>query len=273
LPNEALLDDWELAEGPVAFGPDDLWEYLNGGAPLYVSYGFRRMAHTRYQRQGDPSSSVTIDVFDMGTDLGAFGLYTSIRPPGAEPVDWGAEGFRSGTVGAAWKGRFVVHGGADDEETELTAMLDRLISGIIGTAPGSTDEPEIIAALPADGLVAGSRRYLAEDLLGHQFLPGGVLATYRLGDLEGQLFFSDLGSSAAAAEALSKLEAHQTRWGGIAEPKPVLGSRAFDFSDPGLGDGTACAAGYFVVGVVGRLEAGQRHLLISGLIQNLGAGT
>ena len=73
-----------MAEGPRIYDSETLFEYLNGGAPLYLDFGFQSMVHARYQLGDDSLSSVTIDVYDMGSDLGAFGLYRSARPPEAE---------------------------------------------------------------------------------------------------------------------------------------------------------------------------------------------
>jgi len=49
------------------------------------------MVHVRYQLGDDSLLSVTLDIYDMGSDLRAFGLYRSGRPPNAEVRDWGTE--------------------------------------------------------------------------------------------------------------------------------------------------------------------------------------
>jgi hypothetical protein len=108
VPAAADLEGWTVAEGPLTFRRDSLYEYLDGAAPRYLDYGFREAVHVRYALGGDPQAAVTLDVFDMGSTLGAFGIYSSARPPGVEPRPWGAEGYRSGTVAAAWKGPFYV---------------------------------------------------------------------------------------------------------------------------------------------------------------------
>lgn len=269
LPDPAQLDGWELAEKPVGYRPGTLWEYLNGGAPLYESYGFQELVHARYQMQDDPDSGVTLDIFDMGSDLGAFGLFSSMRPPGAVTAARGAESYRSDIVGAFWKGRVFVHVEADQEDTALIEAVDWLISEVSRKIPGTTDQPSILAVLPRDGLVVQSPRYLARDLLGHSFLPGGVIAVYRAGEREGQVFFSDLGSGAAATGALQQLQNHQARWGEIGDGKPPVGSAGFEYSDPALGQGTAVATGRFVIGAHGDLTAEERWSLLAGLIRGL----
>jgi len=271
LPAIASVEGWIVAEGPVTYSADGLFEYLNGGAPLYLDYGFEELAHVRYQRREDEFASVTIDVFQMGEELGAFGLFSSGRPRGATPRQWATEGYRSGTVTAAWRGNMYVHGEAGDDSPELIEMMERLMAETSARLTGDASRPAILAALPIDGLVQRSERFVAVDLLGHAFLPGGILATYEIEGREARLFFSDLGSEAAAGRALADLRAHEARRGEIAGGVPTFGVAGFRFSDPGLGTGAAVAAGSFVAGVHGDppLHSQERVLerLVAGLVR------
>jgi hypothetical protein len=140
LPNVSSMDGWQIADGPTTYDSETLFEYLNGGAPLYLDFGFEGMVHVRYQLGDDSLSSVTLDVYDMGSDLGAFGLYRSGRPPGDEVRDWGAEGYRSGTVAAAWKGGVSIHAQADDEQPELIEAMEALVEQVANAVVGDNAE-------------------------------------------------------------------------------------------------------------------------------------
>ena len=43
-PTAVEIPGWQIAEGPVSYPPDDLYEYLDGGAERYLTYGFRDKA-------------------------------------------------------------------------------------------------------------------------------------------------------------------------------------------------------------------------------------
>jgi hypothetical protein len=270
LPALSSLEGWNIGAGPDEYLPDSLYEYIDGAAPRYLTYGFRKLVHVRYELGGDPLSSVTLDIFDMGSRLGAFGLYRSLMPAGAVLQDWGAEGHRSGTVAAAWKDRIYVQGEADDDRTALISVLDRLMSWVCGEVAGDTSLPTILASLPSEGLVPQSERYVAADLLGHTFLPGGVRATYDIEGHEAELFFSDLGSEEAAAEAMASLRAFQSQSGTIIDEVPSIGTGGFRFLDPGLGPGTAVGTGRFVAGVFGDLSHDAQMRLLNSLVDRLG---
>lgn len=267
LPEASSLDGWQIAEGPTSFTPDSLWEYLDGGAPRYQAYGFERMVHSRYQLGDDPLSSVIADIYDMGSVLGAFGIYRSIRPSEAVVRTWGAEGYRSGTVAAAWKGAVFVHAAADDERPELTETMDLLVSQICDGVAGGVSPPTILQPLPQEGLVPRSERYVASDLLGHAALGGGVVATYEIDGGRGELFFSELENDAVAQQVLESYRREKERWAEITElPESPAG---FRFQDPGSGSGSVLQAGRWVAGVHGDLPFETQKGLLERLLERL----
>jgi pimeloyl-ACP methyl ester carboxylesterase len=269
LPPAGSLEGWSLAEGPLTFRPDSLYEYLDGGAPRYLDYGFREAVHVRYAFGGDPLAAVTLDVYDMGSTLGAFGIYSSARPLEVAPRSWGAEGYRSETVAAAWKGRVYVHVEADDERPALVGMAERLVESVAERTEGETASPAILRPLPPEGRVPRSERYVARDLLGHAFLPGGVLARYALDGREAEMFFSELRDAPEAAAAAARFRAHYALRGTIVREAPAVGAGVFDYEDPVWGSGTVAVAGRFVAGVYGELSGEARRSLLGDLVAGL----
>ena len=269
LPTASSMDGWQIADGPTEYDSEGLFEYLNGGAPLYLDFGFQGMVHVRYQLGDDPLASVTLDIFDMGSDLGAFGLYRSGRPPEAEVRPWGAEGYRSGTVAATWKGSVSIQAQADDEQPELIEAMEALVARVADSVDGGTSLPQIIDVLPSEGLAPTSERLVAKDLMSHAFLPGGVLATYRVADDEGTVFFSDLKGEIAVTEAMAGLRAHHEQWGEIVDEIDLIGDGGFQFSDPGLGSGAVVSTGSYVVGVHGGLSSDVQMDLLGRLVDSL----
>ncbi len=251
LPSPSAPPGWTISEGPTSYDGESLFEYLNGGAPLYLEYGFQSLTQTRYQLGDDPFASVTLDVFDMGSELGAFGLYRSILPPDPDLMNWGAEGYRSGTIAAAWKGSVYVHAEADDDRPQLVAGLDHVVGLAVAGIEGSVALPPILEVLPRGGLRAGSERYIAADLFGHAFLPGGFVADYEVDGGEVELFFSQMGGAAEAEEALGLLRAHFAQWGDVGGDIADLGDGGFRFTDPGLGQGLVARDGGSIAGVHG----------------------
>jgi hypothetical protein len=266
IPEPASREGWQIAEGPTSYTPDTLWEFLDGGAPRYLDYGLVRMVHVRHQLGDDPLSSVSLEVYQMGSELGAFGIYSSIRPPGSSVRSWGAEGYRSGNDSAAWMGTLFVHASADDERPELIEVMEKLVSRVCATVIAEVSPPSVLAPLPQENLVPYSERYVASDLLGHAALPGGVLATYEIDGRRGDLFFSELENAAAADAAVEAFRSEKERW---AEVSGATGG--FRFEDPGGESGTVLRSGRFVIGVQGDLPFDAREALLRALVDRLGS--
>lgn len=198
------LEGWALSEAPRPYFPETLFEYINGAAESYLSYDFRELLVADIQKTGTPAT-LTVEIYDMGRPLNAFGIYGSERYPENPPSGVGELDYLEGESLNFLAGRFYVKllafGLGEDTGTTLTAF-GTAIAKAIGPGPGL---PRLVRAFPADGLVARSEKYIKSNVMGYAFLRDGYVAAYRTGgrDLEG--FFIDMGGQAEAEAALARL--------------------------------------------------------------------
>jgi len=89
----------------VRFYSSDLYRYMDGGADIYLKYGLVALAHREYKRAG---VDMTVDVFDMGGPLQAFGIYSAERSPEYRFIDIGTEGYSSESTLNFLQGRYYV---------------------------------------------------------------------------------------------------------------------------------------------------------------------
>lgn len=68
------------------YGPDDLFEKINGKAPLYLDSGFTSLHSRRFISREDPALWLEVFVYDMGAPLNAFSVYSTQRRPGAQTM-------------------------------------------------------------------------------------------------------------------------------------------------------------------------------------------
>ena len=89
---------WAM-EGRVAtYTPENLYQYINGEAEIYLPYGFKKAACVRYIKASTPSGrpqekGMGVNIFEMGSPLDAFGIYSNFRSSTLPPLKVGAEGF------------------------------------------------------------------------------------------------------------------------------------------------------------------------------------
>ena len=91
------IDGWKLTEDPQIYNPDTLFEYIDGAAEAYLGYDFQQLLVSNYDKEGT-ESSVTIEIYDMGSPLNAFGIFSSERYPEIPEVPFGLAGYLEGEV-------------------------------------------------------------------------------------------------------------------------------------------------------------------------------
>ena len=271
VPRIDSLPDWAIAKELTVHTPENLYEYNNGAAPKYIAYGFSKLAHIRYKYQGDDLRSVTLDVYDMGDPLGAYGIYSTGHGRDIEVREgWGTEGYLSDTVAVAWKRQVYIHISADENEPALISMTERLMEEVLSSISGQDLKPQILDILPKQGFIPHSDQYIAKDLLGHSFLPGGFLASYRIENIEALLFVTDLKTPKAANEAFDQLLAYEKEWGDIlSRDEGSIGAERFWAKDPGLGTGIAARTDRYVAGMWGAQSKTKAEAILGELINKL----
>lgn len=188
----AQIMGWQRADGVQKFTPQTLYEYINGGAELFISYGFREAMAYDYTKTGE--IEIKVDIFDMGNPYDAFGVFRH----GCESLDRtvapDVESQYSGGLLTFWKGQYYVSLLAYPETPEKRKILLALAGKIADAIDQDNPIPPIVDRLPKRHLLPESIRYFTSHvwLNSHYFIsdenllgigPGtpATLARYRLG--------------------------------------------------------------------------------------------
>jgi hypothetical protein len=197
---------WTLSEAPRAFFPDDLFEYIDGAAESYLSYDFRELLVADLVKKGT-EATLTVEIYDMGLPVNAFGIFAAERYPENKPVALGRLGYVEGEALNFMAGRFYVKmlafGLGQGTEAALIEV-GGLVASAIKPAAGL---PSFVTAFPKAGLVERSEKYVKRNFMGYEFLHDGFVATYAAGGRELDGFFVDGRSDGGAEEMLTKLVA------------------------------------------------------------------
>src|SRR5438270_5808702 len=76
---------------PSLYKPDNLYEYIDGGADVYLLYDFQQLLH---QQLKDGGAELTADIYEMRTPEDAFGIYAAERSPSYQFIMLGVDGYR-----------------------------------------------------------------------------------------------------------------------------------------------------------------------------------
>lgn len=145
---------WEAREADHVYDRTTLYDYMDGGAEVFLAFDFREVWTRRYTGpQGGAKGEgreLTLDIYDMGSPAEAFGIFSCDR----EDPDAGIGQESEAGFGLLrfWQGRyFVTVTASTEDEVSQRAVLEvgRIAAGVLGP-PGS--KPDLVGLLPAVSL-------------------------------------------------------------------------------------------------------------------------
>jgi hypothetical protein len=201
LPTAEDLPGWQRSEPLQFFLPDNLWEYIDGAADLYLEYGFQAVVAAEYMT-ADSARSLTVEVYRMATPLGGFGIYAAERSPEDSIVAVGVQGRLSENTLNFWKGPFYVKLTSFDVAEDVPQVLAHAAQRIAQRIPGEFAQPALFGCFPEEQRVPHSERYIPRHFLGQAFLHDAYRVDYQHGAVGCQLFLVPTDS---AEQALRRL--------------------------------------------------------------------
>jgi hypothetical protein len=176
LPPSGFTPGWIL-EGPVKnYGPDDLFEYINGEAELYLQHGFKNLVSGFYLNERNEKQGLSADIYRMAAPLEAFGLYSRYRGMGAKIVEIGLEGFIGAAQMMFCQGRYFVQLNASGTASLPAGVFLALARGISANLPDPPGAIRELEFLKIDGFIPGSEKYIPAGVLGYPFFNKGLMA-------------------------------------------------------------------------------------------------
>jgi len=265
-PDTAAGWQWDLEL--EMYDPDNLYEYINGEAEHYNDYNFVEMVTASHSRVEDQYASFTIDIYDMGSPLNAFGIYSSHRRPELTFESIGEEAIVSELNVMFYKGRFFVQVSAGSMEEIVTSAIrkqaEQLASRIEATAP-----PAELTLLPVEGQIPHTLEFLASGLLAQAAFRNAMEASFNLPSGICKAFIvlkEDEESSLAALNQFRESLVRQgqfTEQGGAGDPSNLIADTQY------YGKIIAVSYSRYVVGVVEFSEQNDAKVLLEKILLNI----
>jgi hypothetical protein len=192
-----------MAEKPESYYPENLFEYINGAAEIYLSYEFKELIVA--QQQKDQSErNVAIEIYDMGNEKNAFGIYSAERYPDNRFIDIGLQGYlEEGTLNFLVD-RYYVKLLCFECEEQSEDVLMVFSQDIVESVGHKGSLPTLLEAFPSKGLQSNSENFILRNFMGYSFLHNGYSAKYKLNDLEFDCFLAEGKNDADATEMMQK---------------------------------------------------------------------
>jgi hypothetical protein len=189
---------WALAETPSVYLPATLFEYIDGGAENYLSYGFRELVVANYKKEAS-EAVLTVEIYDMGDAVKAFGVYSSERYPESRFLEIGNEGYSEEGALNFIVGAYYVKLLCFECGTEAEQALTSVGREIEKKVPEKGELPPRLGLFPEEGRIPKTEKFVLQNVLGYAFFHDGYMASYRALGQEFELFIIE-GVDATDAE-------------------------------------------------------------------------
>jgi len=179
---------------------DNLYEKINGKAPLYIEAGFVKLSTIRFVNKNNESLWMELYIFDMANIKNAFSVYSVQRRPDVEMLPDMQFGYRTTDAPYFVHGKYYVEFIASSKSDELFKAMMETAQKIQANLPIDVDTeiPEL-TYFPLDNLVTGSHKLYLESAFGFEKLTDTFTAQYRAADNTVTAFLSKRSSAADAA--------------------------------------------------------------------------
>ena len=195
------VEGWTLSPDIEIFNRDNLYERIDGAAPLFFENNFQEMTSAVYTSDSD---YITVQIYRHATPEDAFGMYASERSPDME--------FYSGIGGEAqgdeyglyfFVGPIYVKMSANNEGERVSVAMKAIASGFAGKTGYEGTYPSIINSFPKEGMIPHSAAYITKNYIGHEFLKPVYAVNYELLGKKFQAFVIDAKTAENAKQILS----------------------------------------------------------------------
>jgi len=180
------ISGWKQSGAVQIFSLRNLYEYMDGGAELYLKYDFQELKVAEYQN--DKKASVTVEIYRHRTPTHAFGIYSQERLTNAKYLNIGAQGYRGEEFLNFVMGNYYVKVNSFNTEPENQEVLPIFANRVAEKLGEKGSLPSILSSFPQEGRKENSEKFIAKNFLGYSFLHSGFTADYEASGKKFQLF-------------------------------------------------------------------------------------
>ena len=149
------IDGWIISEKHQISTKEKLYEYIDGGAELYLSYNFQNLVNCIYTAPN--RVDIFVDIFDMGNSANAYGIFSHSREVIDTSFGQGAQ-YTSGQL-LFWKDKYFISILASPETDISKQAVFNIAEKIDKSIKKEGSVPKIVELIPKEHLIEESIRF------------------------------------------------------------------------------------------------------------------
>jgi len=194
----ALSGYKKVTNYPV-FKPENLWDFINGAADTYLSYGFVDLHVAEYKKG---KSVIKLEVYRHSDNTMAFGIYSIERSPSFSFIKLGAQGYSVDGAINFFKGKYYVKIRTFSKNDKVMQSAKSLAVKVSNMLNGDSEMPGVLSKFPDTGIKVNEETYINESVLGHKYLDKAYKANYQVGSDVFSVYIMEKRTSEDATESV-----------------------------------------------------------------------
>jgi hypothetical protein len=251
------MSGWKKPENLQVFSPENLYDYINGAADLYLTYDFKELQVGEYHR--DDKASVIIEIYRHGSPTNAFGIYSQERLANADFLDIGSQGYYEEKVLNFLSSNYYVKISSSNTAKDDRDILIRFAKGTAEKLGGEKGFPDLLKAFPQEGKVKNAEKFIGKNFLGYSFFPSAFIADYQIAGQKFKLFIMEASSPEDCRNLLKRYFQQLKR------PQEDVGEKRHEISDPYHGNFELFLKGKYIGGILNLSASPLREKYLSAL--------
>lgn len=245
LPKSNELKGWTYKSEPRIFANNQLWEYIDGGADVYIDYGFQKVATVELE---NAKRNIVVDLYDMKSMEGAFGMYARERARTYHFISIGAGGYHEGVALNFYQSNYYVKLTAFTDDQPCQAALLKLAQLLSQKIGANKKAPSSLALFPEKNKMKFTENYDAKSFLDRSELRESYSVKYKIDGKEFTLFFCKAQSTSTALSRFNGLQSMVTQKGSFDKDFIGVGEKLLTGKHREAGDIVLAVKGNFIFG-------------------------
>jgi hypothetical protein len=161
------------------YGPENLWDFINGAADTYLAYGFINLHVAEYKKG---KNVIKLEIYRHSDNTMAFGIYSTERSSSFRFINLGAQGYIADGAINFFKGNYYVKIRTYSKSEKTLRSTESLALKVANMLEGNSEMPAMLSQFPETGKKVNDETFINESVLGHKFLNKAFKASYELGN-------------------------------------------------------------------------------------------
>lgn len=194
------LEGYKTVLNYPVFGPENLWDFIDGAAETYLAYGFVDLHVAEYKKG---KNVIKLEIYRHSDNIMAFGIYSSERSSSFNFRKIGTQGYIAEGAINFFKGAYYVKIRTYSKNEKTLQSAEKLALKTANMLDGEAEMPTVLGRFPVTGKKTNEEIYINESVLGHKFLNRAYKAGYEIGPDIFSVFIIENSSTAEVRKCIN----------------------------------------------------------------------